>query len=455
MLLRHSLGSRPCAFGGSRSAARLFAGLIALPLAFLVLSGPGAQAGAKAWQGREETRGGVLHVMNPAEPAAGEASLRPQELWRLGGESEADEELFGRLDAILVDEKGEIYLLDSQLNEIRVFSAQGDYLRSLGREGEGPGEFRNASAFFFLDGGRLAVTQIMPSRIVVLDRATGAGFADLPLPEAPGSVMSLIHRAEGHGGRIVLSLMSPIMTPDGLVTRRSLTALNGDGGAIGDLKVVETKEGHGDRISISNEQDEDWFRFWSLGADGRVYVAPFYQGYAIHVLGRDGAEDRIIERAYETLPRSRAEMARLERVNEEAPEFSGARVEQEFNPNHRDVDALFPRADGSLWVLTSRGRVEKPAGALGVFDVFDAQGRFQQRLTVFADYAEEYDDFIIQDHWLFVIKEAKTVPGSTASQGSEAGGMMVVIRRTGGAEGEEDEGREAKPLEVVGYELGI
>ena len=70
-------------------------------------------------------------------------------------------------------------------------------------------------------------------------------------------------------------------------------------------------------------------------------------------------------------------------------------------------------------------------------------------------YTEEYDDFIIQDHWLFVIKEAKTVPGSTASQGSEAGGMMVVIRRTGGAEGEEDEGREAKPLEVVGYELGI
>ena len=49
--------------------------------------------------------------------------------------------------------------------------------------------------------------------------------------------------------------------------------------------------------------------------------------------------------------------------------------------HHPDIHKLFPREDGTLWVLTSRGRKEPPDGALALFDVFDAQGRFVRKVA--------------------------------------------------------------------------
>ena len=42
-----------------------------------------------------ETRDGVPHVMNPATPMDGATTVALEELWRLGGDSEDEEEFFG------------------------------------------------------------------------------------------------------------------------------------------------------------------------------------------------------------------------------------------------------------------------------------------------------------------------------------------------------------------------
>ena len=105
-------------------------------------------------------------------------------------------------------------------------------------------------------------------------------------------------------------------------------------------------------------------------------------------------------------------------------------------------------------MLTSRGRVEKPAGALGVFDVFDAEGRFQHQVTVHADYDERYDEFLIRGDRLFVIKEANSGAGLT-SESSTGHGMTMVVRRGGNAgAAEEEDAREPEPLGVLCYDLG-
>ena len=55
--------------------------------------------------------------------------------------------------------EGDIYLLDQQLTEVKVFSRAGDYLRTIGREGEGPGEFRRPGDMFLLPDGNVGVLQ--------------------------------------------------------------------------------------------------------------------------------------------------------------------------------------------------------------------------------------------------------------------------------------------------------
>lgn len=50
---------------------------------------------------------------------------------------------FGRPRDVTVDARGQIYVVDMQAASVRVFDASGEYLRELGREGQGPGEFQD------------------------------------------------------------------------------------------------------------------------------------------------------------------------------------------------------------------------------------------------------------------------------------------------------------------------
>ncbi|UCG51363.1 MAG: hypothetical protein JSW58_14415 [Candidatus Latescibacterota bacterium] len=51
---------------------------------------------AESWQGKEVTRDGVPHVMDPADPIEAPTTITPKELWRISGD-EDDEFFFGVL----------------------------------------------------------------------------------------------------------------------------------------------------------------------------------------------------------------------------------------------------------------------------------------------------------------------------------------------------------------------
>ena len=87
--------------------------------------------------GQEETK-------NPAKAPKGVETLELEEVWRAGGYDD-EEVLFGVITDIIADEDGNFYLLDSQLNEIQVYSPDGVYQRTIGREGEGPENFGRLS----------------------------------------------------------------------------------------------------------------------------------------------------------------------------------------------------------------------------------------------------------------------------------------------------------------------
>ncbi len=54
--------------------------------------------------------------------------------------------------ACIVDSDGHVYVADSSNHRIAVFDFDGNYLRSIGREGDGPGEFRYPMSVLLIDG---------------------------------------------------------------------------------------------------------------------------------------------------------------------------------------------------------------------------------------------------------------------------------------------------------------
>ena len=73
-----------------------------------------------------------------ATPPGGIESLALRELWRAGGLDE--DVIFGEIEQIVAGPEGNLYVLDSQLCQVMVFGPEGEFLRTLSREGEGPGE---------------------------------------------------------------------------------------------------------------------------------------------------------------------------------------------------------------------------------------------------------------------------------------------------------------------------
>ncbi len=82
-----------------------------------------------------------------------EATLVPE--MSIGELDGPEEYLFGSIYSITVDDDGRVFVLDGQARDIRVFDAEGTYVATVARRGEGPGELSNASSVAVLPNGRV------------------------------------------------------------------------------------------------------------------------------------------------------------------------------------------------------------------------------------------------------------------------------------------------------------
>jgi hypothetical protein len=66
-------------------------------------------------------------------------------------------DVIGAVSALEVDTTGRIFVLDGQAQEVRVFGREGNHLKTFGRRGQGPGEFRGAAGLNLSPEGNLWV----------------------------------------------------------------------------------------------------------------------------------------------------------------------------------------------------------------------------------------------------------------------------------------------------------
>ena len=354
-------------------------------------------------QGKISTVDGVRTVSNPAKGYAQPLTVDMPELWHLGGDTNDEDEFFGVIRDIDVDEQGNAYLLDNQLREVKIYTKDGIFVRSIGREGEGPGEFRNPISIFFTGDGKIAVAQSMPAKIVLLtEDGQPTGKRPIPRPEDGG--VQIIERADSRAGNTVLFLAGQVDDLAGGKTSRMsrIVSVDATGKSLCEYTSRENV------ISFPGgklrETTHDNIERWEIGPDGKVYVCESYANYEITVYTRDGKVDKVITRDYRHVARPPKEMGFAKRYwGHWAATIPGCKAVVEETA--KDIEQIYVLDDGSLWVLTSAGARDLPEGTLGVFDVFHPEGHFVRTVTLRGEGDPLQDLYVFAKDHFFVVTD--------------------------------------------------
>jgi sugar lactone lactonase YvrE len=411
-----------------------------IPAATLIFVLGAAIAGAADWKGTETTVDGQLHVQNPAEAIDPKMDIELEEVFRLGGWDGGDDEFFGIVTDIEQDEEGNLYVLDSQLSEIKVYSADGEYLNTIGREGEGPGEFRNAGGLFWMPDGRLGVMQSFPSRMVTL-WPDGTAADDLTLDAGEDVTPTMMRGVERAGDHI--AIIYGLNNFDQEAMKFTQTNVLGLFDAEGkQVKQVHARDSHIDFANpkITEMEFDNYMNRWTSGPDGRIYAVPVLKQYAINVWGPDGELDRVIEREYEEHPRTPEEKAELEDLYKQLTQGGGMppNTTYEVETIHPCINwrGVYARPDGSVWVSTSWGTNDVGSTTLGTFDIYDPKGRFVRQAQLNGQCDNDDDAVFFVGDRVFVITEF----------------IDSVKNARGAAAGEENaDAEEAEPMAIICY----
>jgi len=122
------------------------------------------------WKGTIETKGDVIIVRNPKEPIYSEPVLELTEDLVVEGSEETEERMFQSISMLDVDEEGRLYILDEQAGNIKVFDRDGGFTKTIGRKGQGPGEFGLPISLTLTPDRQIIVNDMGQRKLLFFDR---------------------------------------------------------------------------------------------------------------------------------------------------------------------------------------------------------------------------------------------------------------------------------------------
>ena len=329
---------------------------------------------SREWQGSADTLSdGRIVVRNPAVGVWDSTNAwRLESDLRIGTASGTGANLFASIRAIEVDAYGRIYILEGQSAEVRVFTSDGAHLRTFGRRGEGPGEFRFPTGMTWAPDGRLWVADPGNARYAVFD-TTGAyvafhrsSVAGIMLPWLGGidTVGRLYDQTWINGEDALVRSRGPISEPNDALPldtfplpnyrRKEILLLDARGTLQASMPVPFTP-------MMLRHIDPRAYVWFGVSDQYRIVQARF-----------TGDTIRIIERAYDPLPVHQEEVDSALKFTETLLR-AGGRLEGAASPSIKPAYEWFTVDDrGFLWVYASVSMDERGR----VLDVFDDAGRF-------------------------------------------------------------------------------
>ena len=339
-------------------------------------------------------------VENPAQPPEATLVLEANVEWSRGGFDD-EEVLFGVIASLATDADGNAYVSDRQLTEVSKFSPEGEFLGFIGREGEGPGEYRRIGHVFMTPNGEIAVMQRMPGKIIPV-RQDGTPGTTVELPDFLEGAPAYFIYGDMVGTDLVLSVRQFQRTDTGGSMTTSLLRIDASGELVARLSEAQFTR---DPSMMTVDEKENAAVLWTHDKAGNLYVYDQFDGYSIDVYARDGTLIREIRREYDSRRRTEKEK-QLNKPRISIRQRGGQRRELEGIPSEtdRDIQALYSRPNGALWILSSRGALDTPDGVLVSMDEFDNEGNFLRQVDILGEGSFQDDGIRIDGDQLFILR---------------------------------------------------
>jgi hypothetical protein len=144
--------------------------LLAAIISFGLILCAGCKKQATEWKGTIEKKDGTTFVNNPKYPIYDDPVLVLKEDLVIRGSEDIEEQMFQSINILDVDEQGQFYILDEQAGNIKVFDQNGEFVRAIGRKGQGPGEFGLPISLFISPQDQIIVNDMGQRKIHYFDK---------------------------------------------------------------------------------------------------------------------------------------------------------------------------------------------------------------------------------------------------------------------------------------------
>lgn len=168
------------------------------------------RAGDIGWSANIEIVDGIKVITNPDESKYGEFAFELEENLAIGDVNNEDY-FFPRRVTLSVDNNGNIYVCDGGNRRVQKYDRDGMYVKTIGRQGQGPGEYNYPSRLFLDDDGNPCVSDSRAFLYydkdgVFKEKVQLAGFYSRLIPGPHGTYIGSTQpnaRAEG-GAKITI-----------------------------------------------------------------------------------------------------------------------------------------------------------------------------------------------------------------------------------------------------------
>ncbi len=319
-----------------------------------------------------ETADGVEIVHNPDTPVHPGKTVVLEEELVIRGEDEHGKIRLFRPGRFAVNQNGQIYIADPSDQAIKVFDADGKYVKTIGSKGGGPGEFQGIIDLRFLPDGRFAALDFRSRRLSIFDEngefltsfnGENSSFNILLTTDSSitcdvgvyGENRQLFVKSFNFSGKELLSIGE--FTPVGLKILQK--------GKVSFAIAVP----YSPRSVFAGDQNRQWL-YHCLN-----------NKYLIEVYDRSGKLFRKIERTYEPVPYTEEEKSEFLADMKKNPNKVFFEMAKKLDlPKVKTVtEHMLVDDQGNLWVGTHEER-EENGTVVTAWDIFDSNGYYDARV---------------------------------------------------------------------------
>ncbi len=317
---------------------------------------------------RREVVDGVPHIFHRGSSKPAPIELKAE--LSIGQEFGEDYDVLGEVGGgVALDDSGNVYIPDTQKHKVQLYSPEGRYIRTIGREGSGPGEYQYPIAVVPLTSGEVVVADAAGRKLLFFDRA-GSHLRDRPmLPPSSEPQYIATETSDGH----VVGLFFKFRREDeGYKTGMPVEKIDprtGESEVIYHERLEKWRPGE-------SRGDENMSLFAVDGAD-RVFRSEIsYEQFFIERYEPNGELSLVIEKAFSRVKKTEAELEEERAISEARRMMIGAPV-RDPRPFKPAIGVIGVDHKGRLWAQLGTTEMDRPTE----FDVFSPDGDYLGRVT--------------------------------------------------------------------------